>query len=203
MQKTAQISFLLTGWKVDQFLPPSTKQCVLVVAPHTSGWDLFYGRMAFFLFDRPAFFLIKDDYMRTPLKPLLTLIGGIGVDRSRSNNLTSDLVSLIREREEIVMAITPEGTRDISMSWKTGFYHTAMEAGVPIALMYLDYKRKRVGISQPFMPSGEFESDMQYIEDCYSTVCARYPQKYNPMIFTRTGREEKWFDQSVIENSGY
>lgn len=191
MQKMAIFSLALTGWQVDQCFPPDTKRCIVVAAPHTSGWDLFYGRMAFFLFERPVFFLIKDDYMRTPLKPLLTLIGGIGVDRSQSNNLIASLVSLMREHDEITVAITPEGTRSFSERWKTGFYYTALEAGVPIVLMYLDYQRKRVGISQSFILSGEFESDMQHIENFYRLVCARYPQNYNPTIFCRTGCTEK------------
>jgi 1-acyl-sn-glycerol-3-phosphate acyltransferase len=186
MKITAMLFYTLTGWKAEGLIPSEIRRCVLVVAPHTSNYDLVFARMAFFLQERPVHYLIKDEYMHSPLRVLLLSIGAIGVDRSRSTNMVNKLVNLMNSTDEFVLAITPEGTRSYSPCWKTGFYQIALKANVPIVLMYLDYRRKAAGVAKTVYPSCNFGADMEVIEDFFKTVQARYPGKYNPVIFKRS-----------------
>ncbi len=78
----------------------------------------------------------------------------------------------------LAMLVTAEGTRKPSKRWKTGFYHTAMMAKVPICLSYLDYEEKEAGIAECFMPSGDMEKDMRYIMDFYKTKNAKFPENF-------------------------
>ncbi|MGE5423646.1 MAG: 1-acyl-sn-glycerol-3-phosphate acyltransferase, partial [Ignavibacteriales bacterium] len=145
MKRAAEMFYALSGWKIDGVIPPEIKRCVLILAPHTSNTDLLYARMMFFLDKRPAYFLIKSDYMRSPFKVIFKSIGAIGVERKQSTDMVERLSDLINAQEEIILGIAPEGTRGFSKRWKTGFYQIALEARVPIALLYLDYRRKAVG----------------------------------------------------------
>lgn len=183
MKTAAEMFYALSGWKIDGVIPSEIKRCVLILAPHTSNSDLLYARMMFFLDKRPAYFLIKSDYMRSPFKGILECIGAIGVERKQSTDMVERLSALINAQEEIILGIAPEGTRGFSKRWKTGFYQIALEAKVPIALLYLDYRHKAVGVNKILEPSGDFESDMKVIENYYATVHPRYPDKYNPKIF--------------------
>lgn len=186
MKIVAAIYYALTGWKVEGFISPEMKRCIVVIAPHTSNYDFLFARMAFFLQERPGYFFIKIDYMFVLLKPILKTIGAIGVDRSKSTNMVDQIVDLMNGVDDFILGITPEGTRSFSQSWKTGFYQIALDAKVPIVLMYLDYRRKAVGVAQILEPSGDLEADMEIIEDLYKTIHPRHPEKYNPKIFTST-----------------
>ena len=76
-----------------------------------------------------------------------------------------------------MIAIPPSGTRDRVMVWKTGFYHIAAGAGVPIALGYLDYRLKTCGIGPVIKPTGNLEHDMAAIRQFYTTITGKYPEK--------------------------
>ena len=75
--------------------------------------------------------------------------------------------------------VTPEGTRSLRTKWKTGFYHTAAGAGVPIALGYLDYKNKEAGVGKIIYPSGDMKRDMKEIMDFYKNIPAKFPEKFS------------------------
>ena len=170
--------FWLIGWRLGSVVPPDIKKSVMIAAPHTSNWDFMHARAAFFLMDVDMKVTIKKEWTTLPvLGPLVRSLGGLGVDRSRNNSLVDTMVQLFKESDELVIMITPEGTRSYQPKWRKGFYHTAMTAGVPILLGYLDYKNKEAGVGPAFWPTGDYEKDLEEIKAFYRTKQGRFPEK--------------------------
>ncbi|EIM78870.1 phospholipid/glycerol acyltransferase [Nitritalea halalkaliphila LW7] len=151
MKLLAKLIFFLSGWKLNNQWPEGLKKAVLIAIPHTSNWDIVYARAAFYLMDIPVRFTIKKEAMVGPLGWIIKGLGGIGIDRKRvpggrKQTYTEAMTNMLRESEELVIMVTPEGTRKYVPKWKTGFYHVALGANVPVVVGYLDYKKKEAGI---------------------------------------------------------
>ena len=167
------------GWKIQGKLPPDIKKGVLIAAPHTSNWDYIYALGACNKLKVPIKLLIKKVWVEVFLiGSLIKGAGGIGVDRSQKLNLVDSLADLLSTGDDIMMMIPPEGTRKLVKQWKTGFYYVALKAKVPIVLSFLDYKNKIAGIGPHFMPTGNFEKDMQILKDFYKDKSAKFPEKF-------------------------
>ncbi len=178
----AGVYFKLAGWRVEGELPETARTCVVVAAPHTSNWDLVYSRLGLYLLKIPAYYLLKKEWIRFPFKSFFEATGAIGVERSRSSNLVSDLVELLRNKEMALM-ISPEGTRRETRKWKTGFYQVALQANVPIALAYLDYKHRIAGIGPIIYPTGDYIKDMQTAVDFYKNITPCNPENFKLEIY--------------------
>ncbi|WP_345162386.1 lysophospholipid acyltransferase family protein [Nibribacter koreensis] len=173
----AQSIFKLSGWTLKGGMPPGVKKAIMVAAPHTSNWDFIYARAAFYLMGVPVKITIKKEAFFFPMGPILKALGAIPVDRKKNNNLVAAMVDLFKQRDELVMLVTPEGTRKYQPRWKKGFYYTALGAGVPIVMGYLDYAKKEAGIGPMIQPTGDFDADMEKILNFYRTVTAKYPSQ--------------------------
>lgn len=160
---------------------PPSKKYVLIGAPHTSNWDFVVGLLALWALGIRARWLGKKELFRPPLGLLMRLLGGIPVDRSRRNNLVDQVVEVFRREEEIAILITPEGTRGKAPYWRTGFYHMALKAGVPIALGYVDFRRKEVGIGAYLWPTGDLRRDFAGIRAFYQDKTGLRPEKQGPI----------------------
>jgi 1-acyl-sn-glycerol-3-phosphate acyltransferase len=166
------VTFLkLTGWKLLGSLPPGAEKCVLVAAPHTSNWDLPYGLMASFAWRLNVYWLGKEQIFRPPFRGLMRWLGGIAVQRDKSNNLVSASVTALKAAPPpLQLAIPPEGTRSKTSHWKTGFYYIAQGAQVPIVFIYLDYEKKIGGLGPIFHPTGDVDADMAAIKAFYAPI---------------------------------
>ena len=173
----ANAIFKVSGWKLANGFPNDIKKCVMIAAPHTSNWDFIYARAGFYLMGVDVRFTIKKESMGFPFGPLLSAMGALPVDRSKNNSLVDTMVRILKESEEMVILITPEGTRKYQPRWRKGFYHTAYGANVPIALGYLDYAKKEAGIGPIFYPTGDVEGDIEKIKDFYRTITPKYPEQ--------------------------
>jgi 1-acyl-sn-glycerol-3-phosphate acyltransferase len=174
------------GWKIVDEVNGSIKKCVVIGAPHTSNWDFIYALPALRVMGiKNLRYLIKKEFFYFPIKYLFYATGGIPVDRSKKNDLTAILKKLLEERDELYLLFPPEGTRKKVARWKTGFYYTALDAQLPIVLGFMDYKKRELGFGKVLTPSGDFEADMQTIEDFYLHKTAKHPELYNPRIFIR------------------
>lgn len=174
----------LMGWNLRVNLPAEVHKAVVLVAPHTSNIDFFIGKLAFISIGMKVSFLIKKEAFFFPLAGMLKYAGGIPVDRKKKTNLVDQLVEQFHQKEELFLVVTPEGTRSYSKYWKKGFYHIANNAHVPLAIGYLDFKEKKIGIKELFYPTGNLEHDFSYIREQYQNVHARHPEKYckNPQM---------------------
>ena len=179
----AKIAFFIAGWKWDYDNKYQCDKCVMIAAPHTSNWDLFYAMATYWRFGVDAKFFIKDVYTKGLHGYFFKKLGAIGVNRKKNNNLVSYAVSLFDKNEKFVLLVPAEGTRKKVDQWKKGFYHIAKGAGVPVALGYLDYKEKISGVGGLIHLSDDFEKDMKKIELFYENITAKYPENYNPRIY--------------------
>ena len=173
------------GWQVEGALPDFPK-FVLIVYPHTSNWDMPIGLIGGYalglLSGWPYGFMVKDSALRWPvLGSVLRAIGGIGIDRSRNNNAVEQMVAVLGQRERLMLAITPEGTRRRTDYWRTGFYRIAVGARVPIVPAYLDYARSVVGLGPTLHPSGNLEADFEVIREFYRHVTPKFPHEAGEM----------------------
>lgn len=164
--KISRLILRLAGWRIADTLPYRDK-CVICVAPHTSNWDFILGQLAYSSIGRKACFLMKKEWFFFPLGLLLRAMGGIPVDRSKKESLSSKLTSMFAERNRLNLAITPEGTRQANKKWHTGFLRIASAARVPIQCGVIDYKHKHIILEQEFMPTGNLEDDMMTIKNYF------------------------------------
>lgn len=159
----------VTGWQVLGTLPTQARKSVFIAAPHTSNWDLPFTLMVAFVLRLNVYWMGKASLFRFPLKTLVRWLGGIEVDRSRSSNLVAaSAQSITQSHGSLQLVVAPEGTRSTTRYWKSGFYHIAVAAQVPIVMAYIDYEKKIVGLGPLFYPTGDLEADMRDIKAFYA-----------------------------------
>ena len=166
----------IIGWKMEG-TPPDAPKYVLIAAPHTSNWDLPVTMTLAFAFRVRLFWMGKKELFQFPFGWLYRWLSGIAIDRSKSQNMVAQIVQRFDQGERLVVVVPPEGTRGKVNYWKTGFYYIAHGAGVPIALGFLDWKRKAGGYGPRVMPTGDIEKDMEKIKAFYADVTAKFPEK--------------------------
>ncbi|MBA2423010.1 MAG: 1-acyl-sn-glycerol-3-phosphate acyltransferase [Chitinophagales bacterium] len=167
------------GWTLGDTLPEDLKKCVIIVAPHTSAWDFIYGAGAKLLLSLDAIFLAKKELFRWPLKQMLTKLGGVAVDRSKHGGMVFTMVQYFNTHEYAAIVVPAEGTRKRVTKWRTGFYHAAVGAGVPIVMGYIDYRSKKAGLGPSFMPSGDLEKDWIIIRNFYKDIGPFHSDKFS------------------------
>lgn len=167
----------ISGWSFEGELPDEPK-FVLIVAPHTSNWDFFVGLAALFALGFRISFFGKHTIFKWPLGIFMRWLGGIPVERSVSRDRVSEMVAAFDERGKLILVVAPEGTRKLVPEWKTGFYHVADGAKVPIVPVAFDFARKIVGVGAPLLTTGDREADMVKIKDFYRGVVARHPENF-------------------------
>jgi len=173
----------ILGWKSNYPKEFRIDKFVIIAAPHTSNWDLVYALAVFWKYKIPVKYFIKDSMTKGLHGWFFKMMGAIGVDRSKTGNLVHHAAATIKKMDKVALMVPAEGTRSRVEKWKTGFYHIAKKADVPVALGYLDYKDKVAGVGDLIYLSDDFGADMKIIEKFYSTIPAKYPEKYNKKIF--------------------
>ncbi|NML62881.1 glycerol acyltransferase [Massilia sp. RP-1-19] len=182
MRALSGVVLRLMGWRTEGMTPDEIAahpKYVLIAAPHTSNWDFPITLMVAFVLRLRVYWMAKASVFAGPLGPVARWLGGIPVDRSASSNLVQKTVDAFAARERLAVIVAPEGTRGKVTHWKTGFYHIAHGAGVPIGLAYLDYARKAGGIGRMYTTSGEIEADMVEIRAFYREVTGRHRQQFD------------------------
>lgn len=179
-----KLLFRLGGWKITHYLPKEIKRCVIVAAPHTSNWDFMYGMGALKIMKLRMRFTIKKEWIRFPLKKLMQNLGALPIDRSpKSDGSKKSAVEAMAElfdtHEELLLLITPEGTRSRVEKWRTGFYYVALNAKVPLALGFMDYKTRTCGIDKILYPTGDFYKDMKEVMAFYATKTGKNPENFS------------------------
>ena len=184
-EKLAEHSLNALGWEIDNHWPLDLDQCVMIAAPHTSNWDALYARLALKALGVNVRITIKDSYMKFPFGPFVRAMGGIGINRQPKQegearpSMVELMANLFNTHPKLVMLVTPEGTRAKQQQWKTGFYHVATLANVPIALAYMDYAKKKCGVGKILYPTGNMEADMVEIMAFYASIAAKFPDQFS------------------------
>ena len=143
--------------------------------------------------------MMKAAWFRWPLGTIFRWLGAIPIDQSRAENVVAQSIEKFRSRDHMALVVPPAGTRKSARYWKTGFYHIANGAGVPIVLGFLDYRRKVGGFGPTIHPTGDIETDMVEIRRFYQDITGKYPMKQSrrlialrkpPSAGDRNGRKD-------------
>lgn len=144
------------------------RKAVIIAAPHTSNWDFIYYLGATRTLGLVPRFMGKTALFRWPMRRFMLEMGGVPVDRSARRDMVSQMADQFAANEDFFLTVGPEGTRSGATKWKTGFYHIALKAGVPIIPGVINYRTKRVGLTAPVMPTGDYRADMEKILAAYA-----------------------------------
>lgn len=154
------------GWQVAGEIPDAPK-LVVIVAPHSTNWDVIWGLLLKVGLRLDIRFIGKRQAFFWPLGSLLRSFGGIPIDRSAAHGVVGEMAGLFVQQERLWLALAPEGTRKKVQKWKSGFWHIARKAGVPILPAYFHYPQRTIGFGPLFHPSEDLDADMAKIREFY------------------------------------
>lgn len=166
--------FRLMGWRIEGQLPPLDK-FVVIGAHHTSNWDFVLFIAAKFILRLNARWFGKHSIFRWPFGALMRYWGGIPVRRHLKLNTVEQAIEAFAEHRQFILVLSPEGTRRKVERWKSGFYHIACGAGVPIVPAALDFQHRRIVIGAPFQPTGNEEADLRQLLAFYRPYVPKNP----------------------------
>jgi len=167
----------ILGWKVTGLYPSDVKKLILVAAPHTSNWDFPLGLMIRSVIKKDVKYIGKASLFRPPLGWILKPLGGMPVDRTKSNNFVEAVVKKFNEKEELAILFAAEGSRKRVEKFKTGFYHIARLAKIPILPTVLDYDKKEFRFLDLVWPTSNFAEDLAHIESLFRGTRGYYVDK--------------------------
>lgn len=148
---------------------------VLAVAPHTHWVDVMVGLAARQALNIPdSRFLGKKELFVWPLGWILRKLGGTPVDRFSKQGMVDQVVAIISSSETFMLGLSPEGTRKRVNTLRTGFYHIAKKAGIPVLPIGFDYANKQVVIGEAFFAGDETE-DLKKIIAFYANIQGKRP----------------------------
>ncbi len=179
LQKALIFLFKAQGWKVIGS-PPQPRKFVVIAAPHTSNWDFVFFVGAADGLGLDLSFMGKQSLFRWPFADMMRDMGGIPVDRASPQNYVEQMIAEFGRRDEFMLTIAPEGTRGKVRQWKTGFYHIALGAKVPMVCATMDYRLKVVDLGPAVWPTGDYEKDMESIRSHYANCTPKYPDQGTP-----------------------
>lgn len=166
-----------TGWRVDSDWPDIPKS-VIVAAPHTSNWDGLTMLAVAGWYRVKLNWMGKASLVKGPMGWLVRRAGCVPVERSSSNDVVEQIRAAFAERPVMHLAVAPEGTRKANSDWKTGFYHIARSAGVPLLMAVLDYKTHVVRLDGPMALTGDMTADMAKVLDSYRAAEGKFPDQF-------------------------
>ena len=168
----------LFGWRVVGQVPDLPRY-VFVGAPHTSNLDFFMTAFTMVALGVDVHFVMKHTPFVGPVGWFLRWFGGIPLDRGRTRDFVSQMVDEFDRRDQFLLAIMPEGTRGkdhVGKGWRSGFYHIAANAGVPLVMVKFDYQNRRMRVGPTIWPSGDYERDLPLIQAEFVGVQGRHPE---------------------------
>ncbi len=170
----------LMGWRIVGQLP-DLPRLVFVGAPHTSNGDFFMTAFTMAALGVDVHFVMKHTPFVGPVGWFLRWFGGIPLDRDRTRDFVSQMVDEFDSREQFLLAIMPEGTRGKGQGhdgkgWRSGFYHIAHNAGVPLVMVKFDYSNRRMRVGPIFWPGSDYETELPLIQAEFADIVGRHPK---------------------------
>ena len=173
------ILYTVLGWKVKGTFPKELKKYLIIAAPHTHWLDFPLGITTKWAEAAPINFIGKASLFKPPFGFIFRWLGGTPIDRSTSNNKVQAIIDIFNSEEKFILALSPEGTRKKVTKWKTGFYHIAKGANVPIVMGMLNFEKKEVKISEPFHLTDDMDVDFKVIYKYFKGVKGKVPENFN------------------------
>ncbi|WLD57246.1 lysophospholipid acyltransferase family protein [Salinispirillum sp. LH 10-3-1] len=179
-QSACRLLLRVLGWHIAPF--PDVNKAVVVGGPHTSNWDGLLGLVGGAALGLQVNIMIKANLFFWPLGPLMRRFGAIPINRQQNSGVVEQAVAQIKQRDRMIMVVTPEGTRSNAPKWKTGFYHIALQAEVPIVVATADYGKKEITYPAVVMPSGDIDADFESFYSLFANVTPKHPSKLSAPV---------------------
>ncbi|TCM67061.1 hypothetical protein EC844_110102 [Acinetobacter calcoaceticus] len=170
LKQLGKLTFKLSGWKYQVDESALGDKQVLIGFEHTTMMDAVHALALLQIYHIKIHTLIKKELFKGPLKPLLNSLGGIAVDRKSKQDIVTQMVDLFNQNTHFSLVIAPEATRakngEARRPIRTGFWHIAKAANVPIVMMYANSKTKQGGIFGKIYPT-DLDHDLAEIKRLY------------------------------------
>jgi 1-acyl-sn-glycerol-3-phosphate acyltransferase len=189
----------ISGWRTEG-RPPDIPKYVVIAAPHTTNWELPIALTLAFAFRTKVSWMGKNSLFHWPFGAFFRWLGGIPIDRTRSHGTVEQSIEAFHENEELVLVLAPEGTRSKTRYWRSGFYHIAEGANVPILLGFIDYRRKVAGVGPMVIPTGDIAADMRTIRAYYANVTGKHPEKSSQAVIAPRIAERNAPDPTALNS---
>jgi 1-acyl-sn-glycerol-3-phosphate acyltransferase len=168
--------FRLRGWSIEGSLPPDPK-FIAIGAPHTSNWDFVCMLAVMASFGVKASFMGKDSLFKGPFGRIMHRLGGIPIRRGVRESVVEQMAAAFEAADSLILVIAPAGTRKRSDHWKSGFYHIARTALVPIVPAKINYQRKLVTLGDPLRPGDSVTHDMDRLRAFFADGHGKFPDQ--------------------------
>ncbi len=188
----------LSGWKViGEF--PDVPKAIFIAAPHTSNWDGWWMVVTSHAMGLKLSWMGKESLFSSPIGGFLKMMGGVSVDRSQSNDTVHQIADEFNRRPGMYLAIAASASRKKRDYWKSGFYHIAAEAKIPLLCGCVDYERKEAGIIGVVEVTGDMKADMEKIREIYEGRNGRVPSQMTPIRLR--GEDEEVSDEETSDKA--
>jgi len=179
----SKVVVFLLGWKMQGTMPSGIQKFVLICIPHTSNWDFLYMMLSAWHYKVKIRWMGKKEMFKNIFSNFIcSKIGGLEVDRSQANKTVEKIVNIIKDTpNKVCLVIAPEGSRSKKDGIRSGFYNISVLGKFPIALGFVDYAKKRMGIGPLMKASGDIHKDLVIIKEFYKEVTGRHPKNQSPI----------------------
>ena len=167
------IFYRVGGWRFRGHFP-DVPRLVIIVAPHSSGWDAVWGLAAKIGLDLGIVFMAKQELFKGPVGWLLSRFGGLPVDRAAPGGIAEQVGRQIRDSERMWFLLAPEGTRRRVDKWKTGYWKIARAAQAPVLLVAFDYPSRTIEIGPLLECSDDVDADMARVREWYRPFVGKH-----------------------------
>ena len=168
------------GWKTINGVMPH-KKAIIIGVPHTSAWDFVISYLYYTSVGGIAHIVIKREFFFWPLGYLLRKMGAIPIDRSKGTTVVKQIIKEMNIREQMHLAITPEGTRKLNKRWKAGFHTIAKATGATVYLGFFDFGRKEIGWIETLELTDDAEADIRRMKAYYREkgIVGKHPDQFS------------------------
>ncbi len=164
------------GWRIKGAIP-DLPRFVVIVVPHTSNWDFVIAMATLFALGVKVSFIGKHTLFKGPFGAVMRWLGGIAVERTTQQGFVTKAIESFNQREQLILGLAPEGTRKKVDTWRSGFYHIARGADVPLLLAGFDYREKVVKVGPLFQPTGDMETDFVHLRTHFAGITGKKPHQ--------------------------
>jgi 1-acyl-sn-glycerol-3-phosphate acyltransferase len=164
------------GWKVIGDFPTDIPKYLIIGGPHTTNWDFMKALFGIYEKNETVTILGKKELFRPPFGWIFRALNVIPVERKKNSNAVDATVDIFNQHDKLVIGLSPEGTRHKTERLRTGFYHIARKANIPLVMIGVNYTNRTMEIASPYTLSGDMEKDFEYIQKFYEKQSGMYPE---------------------------
>ena len=180
LRQCGRLWLAAAGWTVEGERP-QVPRAVFVAAPHTSNWDMPFMTAVAWSMDMKLHWMATHTLFKGAWAPYFRFVSARLLDRRHKHDTVKQVIDSFRAAPQLFLVVAPEGTRSLREHWRSGFYHIAREAGVPIACGFLDFRRKRGGVGPLIETSGDVVADMERLRSFYAGIDGAHPELQGPI----------------------